>query len=414
MCVLSKTASSQQEKAGRLRVFVDCSRTFCDQNFIRSEIRMVDFLLDRTASDVHVLITSQPAGGGGRQYQMIFYGQNAFVKQLDTLFFNTGQNATSAEVRDQLVHHLKLGLVPFVLKTPNAVSLKIDMRGSGISTLEKTEPARDPWNFWVLRIGVNGDLSADRVYKSNRFSADFSADHTTDDKKISFYVYGSKRASKYQIEDNNGTNEYTVRNNDYGIFHDYVKSVTDHWSIGYQADYSSNTFSNFKHKLYYNPALEYNIFPYNQVNNRFFVIRYGLDVTAYRYYDTTLYNKIKETQFGHKFSAALTLNQKWGTFNSGIYYRNYFSDWRLNSMGMNLNVNVRVTGGLSFYFNANGGIVHDQIYLVKGEATEQEILTRRRQVGSSYNFRTSFGVNYRFGSKLNNFINPRFDGYGGF
>jgi hypothetical protein len=52
--------------------------------------------------------------------------------------------------------------------------------------------------------------------------------------------------------------------------------------------------------------------------------------------------------------------------------------------------------------------------LVKGDATEQEVLTRKRQLASTYNYYTSFGLNYRFGSILNNFVNPRFEGYGGF
>jgi len=52
---------------------------------------------------------------------------------------------------------------------------------------------------------------------------------------------------------------------------------------------------------------------------------------------------------------------------------------------------------------------YDQIYLPKDEADITEVLTRRRQIASGYNFYTSFGLNYRFGSKLNNFVNPRFD-----
>ena len=55
------------------------------------------------------------------------------------------------------------------------------------------------------------------------------------------------------------------------------------------------------------------------------------------------------------------------------------------------------------------GLIHDQVYLPKGGATEQEILTRRRQLESAYNFFTGFGINYRFGSKINNFVNPRFN-----
>ncbi len=73
-------------------------------------------------------------------------------------------------------------------------------------------------------------------------------------------------------------------------------------------------------------------------------------------------------------------------------------------------MDVRISGGLSFYMYAFGSIVRDQLSLPKGAASEQEILTRRRQLASGYNFYTSFGLNYRFGSKVNNFVNPRFTG----
>ena len=83
------------------------------------------------------------------------------------------------------------------------------------------------------------------------------------------------------------------------------------------------------------------------------------------------------------------------------------------SLGMNAFINVRISGGLSFNIGAFGGLTRDQVFLPKGGATEQEVLTRRRQLASGYNYYTSFGINYRFGSKLNNFVNPRFDGGGG-
>ena len=83
-------------------------------------------------------------------------------------------------------------------------------------------------------------------------------------------------------------------------------------------------------------------------------------------------------------------------------------------MGLSANADVRIGAGLSYFVYANGNVVHNQINLVKGEVTEQEVLTHKRQLGSSFNYYTSFGLAYRFGSILNNFVNPRFDGYAGF
>jgi hypothetical protein len=76
---------------------------------------------------------------------------------------------------------------------------------------------------------------------------------------------------------------------------------------------------------------------------------------------------------------------------------------------MSLNVDVRITGGLSFYVYSRAALVRDQVYLVKGKASEQDVLTKRRQIASAYNFYSGIGFNFRFGSILNNFVNPRFD-----
>lgn len=410
-CSNSKAQDSTLQK---LKVFIDCSRIGCDRTFIRSEINIVDFLLDQKAADVHILITAQQAGNGGKQYQLIFYGQQAYEGYIDTLRFITDPTATDAETRGQLTQGIMIGIAPLVARTAYASGISIKMKTSDSANEALSEATTDKWNYWVFNTGIDGRLNADKVYKSNRFSADFSASRTTGNLKAGFRIYASKRNSAYEYEDSSGTSKYTVNNSNYGFYHHLVKSAGPHWSYGYQANYTNSTFSNYKSKIYVNPSLEYNIFPYSQVNNRFFVLRYGIDASLNRYYDTTLYNKIKETLYGQKASASLTMNQKWGTFYGNIYYRNYFSNWKFNSMGINLNVDVRVSGGLSFYINTSGSIVHDQLYLLKGNATEQDVLTRQRQLASNFNYQMSFGINFRFGSKLNNFINPRFDDFSGF
>ncbi len=77
---LFTTSYSQSTSAPKLKVFLDCNNTPCDNNYIRTEITLVDFVLDRVAADVHVLITSVSSGNGGSSIQYIFFGQNTFKK----------------------------------------------------------------------------------------------------------------------------------------------------------------------------------------------------------------------------------------------------------------------------------------------------------------------------------------------
>jgi hypothetical protein len=407
-------AQNNPQSTQRLKVFIDCSNTWCDQTFIKTEINIVDFLLDNQAADLHILITQQSTGSGGSQYQLIFFGQNQFKNQSDTLRFTTNPNATDFERRDVFIKYLKLGLAPFVAKTASANGVTINMKQETNGDEKKpTAATKDPWNYWVLRISANGNINADEVYKSLRYSSRFSASRVTDDLKVNFGINGSKDKTTYEYETTTGTEKFTVDNDNYGLSHSIIKSINSHWSYGYEANLTSSTFSNNKRRLSLETGVEYDIFPYKDVNNKYFTISYTVDVRHNKYYDTTLYDKTKETLTGHSLRVNLTLNQKWGSVFMGANYHNYFNNWKYFNIGMDLFLNVRISGGLSFNIGAFGGLSRDQLYLPKGGATEQEVLTRRRQLASGYNYYTSFGLSYRFGSKLSNFVNPRFEGGGG-
>ena len=56
-------AEQQSVRAGApLRVFLDCSDCFAD--YLRTEIRWVDFVRQREEADVHLLSSSRETGGG--------------------------------------------------------------------------------------------------------------------------------------------------------------------------------------------------------------------------------------------------------------------------------------------------------------------------------------------------------------
>ena len=50
---------------------------------------------------------------------------------------------------------------------------------------------------------------------------------------------------------------------------------------------------------------------------------------------------------------------------------------------------------------------------MKGGATPEEILLRRKELETNFEYFTSFGFTYTFGSIYNNVVNPRFGNIGG-
>jgi hypothetical protein len=400
-----------QEKSGeKLKVFIDCKNVGCDFNFLRTEIKVVDFVLDRVVADVHVLITSVRNGNGGNNLQFIFFGQNEFSQYVDTLTGTLIPNSTSVETRLEIVKRIKQGLVPLISHTSFADYIEIDMKGKDVEGNSMTQEATsDKWNYWIFNVGSDGSYNAEQVYKSLQLNGHISANRTTDKLKVSFSSNYGYNNSTYIFEEDAQTKKNVVSNSNYSINHRLIKSITKHWSAGYDASYSNSTFSNNKKRNYYRAAIEYAIFPYDEVNNKFFTLNYGVDVRNNKYYDTTIYNKISEVLWGHRLQAYLSLRQKWGNVNTTITYSNLFKDKSLNNLSLSLNINVKIAGNLTFYLYSNGGLVHDQVYLVKGAASEQDILVRRRQIASAYHLNSGVGFNFRFGSILNNFVNPRFD-----
>lgn len=380
--------------------------------FIRTEINLVDFLLDAQASDVHVLITEQETGGGGDEFQLIFFGQNQFKQLSDTLRFNTDANATEFEERDLLVKYLKLGLTPYIIKTGRGKDIKIEMK---MAEGEKKDTAsasitKDPWNYWVFNTSINGHVQAEESIKNLGLFGEFSVNRVTEELKTGFEFGGGKNKSVYEAEDSNGVKEKEViKNDNYDFEHYLVKSLSDHWSYGYEVVLSHSTFSNNKFRALFRTGIEYDIFPYKEVNTKFFTVSYILDVRRNNYIDTTLYDKTKETLFGHGLESNISFKQKWGTTSFGLEYHNYFHNWKYFNLGINAELEIRITGGLSFNIFTFAELTRDQLFLPRETADLQEVLSRRRQLASGYNVFTHFGLNYRFGSKLNNFVNPRFD-----
>ncbi|CAN5276598.1 hypothetical protein BH20BAC1_BH20BAC1_25910 [soil metagenome] len=93
--------NAQNNPQGKLKVYIDC-RVNCDFSFFKSEITIVDFVLDRVSADAYVLLTGQRVGGGGMQYEMNFYGQHKYNNYTDTLFFDVMPNSTQSETRETI------------------------------------------------------------------------------------------------------------------------------------------------------------------------------------------------------------------------------------------------------------------------------------------------------------------------
>ncbi|MEB2786997.1 hypothetical protein [Algoriphagus persicinus] len=432
---ISQTLIDNYSLPNKLRVFIDgCERRDggCDMDFIRTEITAVDFYRDNQMADVFLLINNNRSGGGGRQYQLMFIGQqNIHAGRRDTLYVNTKQTDTDFEVREKLTRFIKLGLASYVAKTIAGEEIEINMK-TDPGVLEDTrEESIGPWNYWVFNIGSDANIELEELSRQINLGGDINVNRITDEWKISISGRIDERMrTTIQREprvDGNGNpvldadgNQIIdeVENNfdvsEFGFGHQLVKSISPHWSYGYDVGGLQNTRFNYKFQTSFRPALEYNFFPESEQNSRFLRVNYGIEVRNNRYVEETIYGTVKETRVLHSLRVSLGLSQRWGNLEVGYRLRNYLGNFNFWTTGVNISAEVRVTGRFSFFARLEGNYVKDQIYLASGDFTEQDILSGRVTLPSAYTIDSRFGFNYRFGSNLNNFVNRRFFGRANF
>ena len=397
-------AAAQQPETPRerLRVFLDCGA--CDFDYLRREIEFIDYVRDRTEAELHVLVTTQGTGSGGTEYVFKFIGLGRFAGVDDELKYSSAQTDTRDERREGYARVLKLGLVRYVTSTSLADRLRLVYESGGRPAAAAVS-AHDPWNYWVFRGRFNLSVSGEQLSSARNYSGSFSANRVTDDWKFTSGANVNFRRNRYTLSDGE---ELIDKTHDHSASAMLVKSLGDHWAAAVRGRIGSSTFVNQDRALRAAAGVEYSFFPYRESSRRELIAQLTIGVDHFDYMETTIYGKDTETVGDALLLVGYNLQQPWGSSDVGLETIVYFHDPSRHRLELDGNIDVRLFKGFSL--NVNGGIsrIRDQLYLPAGDATDEEILLRRRQLATSYRYRFSTGFSYTFGSIFNNIVNTRF------
>ena len=382
-------------------IYIDCQMN-CDWTYIKQEIRFVNYMQNRQEADIYILATRQITGAGGREVQLAFIGNGEFSATSDTVRYFTEPNATHAIAREQFVGELKKGLLRFLVQTPmiDQITYAVELEEGG------AEPAgaHDPWNNWVFNIGGNGSLDGEATYSSIDLTGRFSASKITDEHKLSFSTFYNYDKSTFKLND--GDESFVRRS--YNARLSYVRSLDPNWSLGFITRTGSTTFGNTDISTTFKPAIEYNFFPYTEASTRRFSFNYSIGPEYYNYTDTTIYNRLSETRMRHGLDIQFNQTQQWGNVSMDIGIQQYLHDLSLFNAYINPNIEWQIYKGLSISLGGFASFVSDRINIAKSDISNEDILLRIKQLDTDFTYFTYFGLNYRIGSRYNNFVNPRF------
>ena len=387
--------SIQRENA--LRIFIDCSR--CDMNYIREEIPYVNYVRDVKEAQLYILETREQTGSGGNKYTFVFLGQEEFEGLSDTLFYSSRPDDSRDYQRIWRTQMLKMGLMPFVAKTPLYSEVLIDP-----TERVEQEVVEDRWRNWVFELEAEPDFEGEESYRELELRTSISAIKITHDWKFELDFDHRYTRTKYTYDDTLYTNEKSYRGLDLLL----VKSLGEHWSAGLSSELIRSTYNNYNLAWEFLPAIEYNVFPYSESTHRQLRFLYGLGSSYRLYTDSTIYDEIEELLWKQQLEIAYQVQEKWGSINVSLRGSNFFHDFSKNRLELSGFISVRIIKGLSLRIMGGAARVNDQLSLVKGEASEAEILLQLQELETTYNLEGGLGLTYTFGSIYNNIVNPRF------
>jgi len=386
------------------RLFLDC-QMHCPSDFIRTEIPWVDYVRSRDDATIHLIITDQDAGGGGDRVTLQFIGLGSFQGTSFDLQFTSRANDTEDQQRQQFIEVMKQGLLRYVAGTPIAERFRIVYTPPTQAVAGAAAPAHDPWNNWVFELGGSGNFDGESQSSSNRFAGEVSAERVTENWKVDISGRATRNESRFTLSDGE---EITRTSSDAYTSMLIGRSIGPRTSVGLRSVVNNSTRSNFDLGIRSSAVIEFSLYPYTESTRRFVTLTYGVGVYSANYTEETVFAKLSETRPRHFAVLAMDFVQPWGQADFELEAQSYLDKFSQNRVGVNGELDLRITGGLRFNAQARYNRVRDQLSLARGDASDDEILLELRQLATDFTYELRMGLSYTFGSIFNTIVNPRF------
>ncbi|MCL6267935.1 DUF481 domain-containing protein [Flagellimonas myxillae] len=395
---LSVSAQEEPTKES-LKLFTECN---CDRRYVLQEINFAAHVRDQGLANIVLFIYDVANGSGGRTYRLEFEGTGGYEGIANELSFDTNANMTSDDVRKGLVKTIKSGLLKYVLESDLAD--KITYEVSDAQTAQEQDiDFEDPWNNWIFEIYGEAELEKESSRRKFEYELGFESDRVTEKWRVRTDLQLNQSNSEFDRSEET----FTSRRSRYAGAGSIVRSLSDHWSTGIFGGARHDTFTNLDFRYYFSPALEYNIFPYNEVLRREITFAYKIGYFFNDYIDTTIFGKDEEGIFNHSLDVQVNYRQPWGNLYSRLRASSFLDDFSKNRMQLFGRCSIRVFKGLATRFSGRFEIIRDQINLPAGDASIEDVLLQQKQIATDFELGFSVGLSYTFGSTFNNIINTR-------
>ena len=299
------------------RVFFDCRGRQCNFTYYRTEIPWVTWVRDQQDAHVHVIITSQGTGVGGREYLLDFMGRGAYQEYETRSRFQSLPTDTQREELDGVALTLGLGLATFASESGfrNVIQLGDLVPVGGVDAptpvtgVLSPQDVQDPWNLWVFRVSARGEYDAESQREERELRAGFNASRVTPTWMQRYNGNFTNRRQEVELSD---SSRFIDDRYDWGVSTRVVYALAQHWSVGVRSNIGRNTRNNQSIWGQVNPAIEYSFFPYEEATRRSLTAFYEIGPVFREYFEETLLGKNEELRGEQALTLEVAQRQPWG------------------------------------------------------------------------------------------------------
>ena len=399
------------------RVFFDCSGRQCNFTYYRTEIPWVTWVRDQQDAHVHVIMTSQQTGVGGREYLLDFTGRGAYQNYEARSTFQSLPTDTEREELDGVALTLALGLASFATQSGFRNVLQVggigptgggDVADAAAQLgVVSADQVQDPWDLWVFEVDASGEFDAESKQESREFGAGFNASRVSPTWMQSYRGNFDNRRQEFELSDGS---RFVDDRYDWGFNWRVVYALAQHLSTGVRGNVGRNTRNNQSLWGQMNPAIEYSFFPYEEATRRSLTAFYEIGPVYRRYFEETLLGENEELHGQQALTLDFSQRQAWGEASVRLSGSTYLHDRELYNVSLRGEVEFRIMRGLDLEVGAQYSKVADQIFLSGENLTDEERLLELQTQQTDFELSLDFRISYQFGSIFNNVVNNRFPG----
>lgn len=384
-------------------MFLTCPA--CDADHLSDTLRFVELVRDGRAAQVDLVASTVDAGAETR-WTLKLTGVNSHKGQNRSINFAIPHAATLDQARADVAHFMALALAPYAATTDAGRHMDVSFSrpGQPEATMRANQP--DAWNHWVFRFGVNFFQTGEQTTWTSSYGVTASANRTTDNWKIRFAASRNLNESEFHLDDDT----ISSRLSDWSVDGLIVKSLGAKWSLAIISSATGSTFSNAELLQRFTPGIEFDVFPYADSTRRSLTLQYTAGYARYDYHELTVFGRLEEEVIQHAVNASLGFRQPWGSTGASFTFTQQITAPDRTRLTGGGSFSVQLSESLSLNGNGTYSRIRDLFTLPRGDATDEEVLLRLRQLDTDFRYSFNVGFSYAFGALSNTTVNPRFGG----